>query len=182
MRSFIITPPFALPLYILPTGLWLLDWFYLDPYFEAVSKLPTHTDGQSIALSLGQVGSIPVLPFIVLILFLILKPYPGCVSLWVWNSQKPSLSIFWTALFLSLSFVSITEAQRMLSLSLWLNALVYLVWVYLFLTFRSIVVAKTKGIAIVLSSTDPEYLVCPQCKLEQWRGYGECQRCGRHIT
>ncbi|MBD1871152.1 hypothetical protein H6F95_28370 [Cyanobacteria bacterium FACHB-471] len=178
-----VTPPFALPLYVLPIGLWLVGWFYLiDPYFEAVSKLPTYTDGQSIALSIGQIGAIPALPVIILILFLILKPYPGCVSLWAWNSQKQGLSIFWTALFLSLSFVLITEAQRILSLGLWLNALIYLVWVYLFLAFRSIVVTKTIGVEIVLSSTAPDYVICSQCDLEQWRGYDECQRCGRHIA
>jgi hypothetical protein len=65
MKNFLITAPFALPLYILPISLWLLNWFYLiDPYFKVVSKLDTHTDGQSIAIGLGQLTAIPALPFI----------------------------------------------------------------------------------------------------------------------
>lgn len=180
MKNFLITPSSALPLYFLPIGLWLFNWFYLiDPYFEAVSKLDTHTDGQSFAIGLGHITAIPVLPIIVLILFLILRPYPGCVPLLAWNSQKQGLSIFWTALFLSLSFASVTEAKRMVSLGLWLNALVHLIWVYLFLAYRSVVVEKTREIEVVLESNDPEYLICPRCKLEQWRGYHKCQRCGR---
>lgn len=78
--------------------------------------------------------------------------------------------------------VSITEAQRMLSFGLWLNATVYLVWGYLFLAFRSIVIAKTGGVEIVLPSNDLDYVICPQGRLGQWRGYDECQRCGSHIT
>jgi hypothetical protein len=183
MRKLLITPPFALPLYILPIGLWLLNWFYLiDPYFEAVSKLASHTDGQSMAIGIGQIGAIPGLPFIGFILFLILRQYPGSVPLLSWNSQKQGLSIFWTALFLSLSLILITEAQQMISLGLWLNALACLTWVYLFLAFRSIVVEKTKDVKRVLPSTDPEYLICPKCRLEQWRGYDRCQRCGKHIA
>ncbi|MBD1852892.1 hypothetical protein [Leptolyngbya sp. FACHB-711] len=183
MRNLVITPPFALPLYILPISLWLLNWFYLiDPYFEAVSQLDSHTDGQSMVIGLGQVTALPALPFIVFILFLILRQYPGSAPLLSWNSQKQGLSIFWTVLFLSLSFILITEAQQMMSLGLWLNALACLTWVYLFLAFRSIVIEKTKDVEVVLPSTDPEYLICPRCKLEQWRGYDECQKCGKHIA
>ncbi len=183
MGNLLITPPFALPLYILPIGLWLLNWFYLiDPYFEAVSKLDSHTDGQSMLIGLGQITAISVLPLLGFILFLILRQYPGSVRLLSWNSQKQGLSIFWTALFLSLSFILITEAQHMISLGLWLNALACLAWIYLFLAFRSITVEKTKDVEVAIPSTDPEYFICPQCRLEQWRGYDRCQRCGKYIA
>jgi hypothetical protein len=98
-----------------------------------------------------------------------------------WNAEKWELSLFWTALFLALCFNSITEANRMMSLGLPLNASGWFVWVYLFLAFRSILVEKTRDIAVVLPSTDPAYLICPQCKLEQWRGYDQCQKCGKQI-
>lgn len=183
MRNLLITPPFALPLYILPIGLWLWERLYLiDPYFEAVSQLDSYKDGQSMLIGLGQITAIPAIPFIGAILFLILRQYPGSVPLLSWNSQKQGLSIFWTGLFLSLSFILITDTQHMISLGLWLNALACLTWVYLFLAFRSIMVEKTKDIEVALPSTDPEYLICPRCRLEQWRGYDECQKCGKHIA
>ena len=32
-----------------------------------------------------------------------------------------------------------------------------------------------------ISKTDPNYVICPNCGTEQWKGYTECQKCGAHF-
>jgi hypothetical protein len=183
MKKILITPPFASPLYVLPLGIWLLNWSILvEPYFEAIRKLKTYRDGDAMAILLAQVSAVSILPpFIALVLFLILRNYPGCTPLVVWNRQKQCLSILWTGLFLTMILFSLIETQRMLSLGLPFNALVCLVWVYLYLAFRSILIEKTKNREVFVSSNDPDYQICPRCKLEQWKGYDKCQRCSKNL-
>jgi hypothetical protein len=132
MSKFWETPSTARSLYILPMLLWLLNWFYLlDPYFEAMNKQGAYSDGSSgMLLGMGQIAATPLLPVIGLILFLILRNYPGSISLWVWNQQRQWLSLFWTALFLIPTLISVAEAHRMVFLRLPLNACVELIHIY----------------------------------------------------
>jgi hypothetical protein len=183
MRKILITPPFSSPLYILPIGLWLLDSLVLlDPCLDAVRNLKKIEDGYFIEHLAMQSSAILFLPFIALMLFLILHNYPGCVPLFAWNPRKQGLSIVLTALFLSMILYTLLEVKRMLSLDLPLNALVCSAWVYLYLAFRSVMIQKTEYRETVLLSTDSECKICPKCKLEQWKGYQNCQRCSINLS
>jgi hypothetical protein len=180
-----MTPRFALSIYILALSLWLLDWFYLtNLYYEAMVKHGVYNDGSSaMLLGVGQVMAIPALPAIGLILFLILRNYPGRVSLLAWNGQKKWLSIFWTVLFLPIIASSIAEAYRMLTIGSPPNVFSCLVYVYLYLVFRAVLVEKTKHLfKKKLVSNDSECVVCQNCCLEQWKGHDICQKCGNRLT
>jgi hypothetical protein len=180
MNRTLVTPKSPRSLYIIPILLWLLEWFYLlDPYFEAMNKQGAYSDGSSgMLLGMGQIAAIPLLPVIGLILFLILRNYPGSISLWVWNHQKQWLSLFWTALFLIPTLISIAETYRMVSLRLPLNICAELIHIYLYLCFRAVLVRKTDTTSRTkISANSVDYLICPKCQLEQWQGYSSCQKC-----
>ena len=39
-----------------------------------------------------------------------------------------------------------------------------------------------RGRARALVSADPDYVLCPSCYFEQWKGYTSCQKCGGPIA
>jgi hypothetical protein len=39
------------------------------------------------------------------------------------------------------------------------------------------IVIKHKG-TVQISETSKDYVFCPKCGLEQWKGYANCQKCG----
>jgi hypothetical protein len=44
---------------------------------------------------------------------------------------------------------------------------------------RGSVAFDERGLKI--SKTDPDYVICPSCGMEQWKKYTECQKCGTHL-
>jgi len=79
----------------------------------------------------------------------ILKDYPGAVSLWVWNKEKPVWSLLWTVLFGVLLIIPVSNIPYDITYRNPFEPLDTCLWAVLFLNVRAIIVARP---AVILAN------------------------------
>jgi sterol desaturase/sphingolipid hydroxylase (fatty acid hydroxylase superfamily) len=114
----------------------LVEWFYYRTELERGS-FPVNADSIGLPLGMFMLGWFIGAPFAALIVWLILRSYPGRVSLFSFNGERPYWSIFWSVLFAVPVFYDFFFAVESIYRLQPLDVIQALLTVYLILCLRS---------------------------------------------
>ncbi len=116
-----------------------VEWYF---YMTELARGSFPPDADSIGIPLFQftIGWVLGAPVAALLVWFALRDYPGAVSLFAFNQERPAWSAFWTLLFGYLIFQDVAFAVASVQKSQPLDAMQSLLLVYFQLCLRSSVI------------------------------------------
>ena len=145
MRHFLYTPRKAWQLAITAVIIYASAPMFAIAYYSEMQRKGAYPpDADSLGIPfyyVTQAAKWLSLPFLAVVLLLVWR-YPGSVPLRVWNSARPVWSWAWTILFgvaIAAAASSLVDVWRW---KLPLELLNVVLWVWLLLAFRAVVVAR----------------------------------------
>lgn len=137
------TPKNRISVIILAVALYLtaplVEWFYYTTELERGS-FPVEADSIGLPFGMFMFGWLVGAPVAALLIWLALRSYPGSVSLFSFNSERPYWSVFWSVLFAVPMFYDLFFAVESVYRLQPLDVVQALLAAYLLLCLRSSIV------------------------------------------
>ena len=135
------------------TVFWLISliWFGLGfvftvAYYSHMLKLGAYPYGaDSIAIPIGNnfLGMLVLLPFFILLIFLITRNYVGGVSFLVWNKERHYWSAIWTLVVFTIICIEMGSLPHVWQWKLPTEFIKIILNLWFFLLIRAVVVSKS---------------------------------------
>jgi len=137
--------PRPLSLVVLWIVLWSSRMWLLGAWYERAEEVhyyPPEADSVAIGLVGDLMITLFAIPFFLMALWLSLRRCPRDVSWLAWSRIRFGWSIFWTLFITIISWFQISTMVEEFRLNLPLNALSSILWIFLLMGLRAVIVSK----------------------------------------
>lgn len=134
--------------FLLACGLWGFRMPLVQAYYDRTLHLNYYSpdaDSTGIPIAGEAISTVMLFPVIVVCLLLVLWDFPARCSWFAWNKKQWIWSAFWTLLFGLFIYQTADYLMENLHIGLQRNAAVNVVWIFIWLELRAVVVSKLQS-------------------------------------